>query len=76
MMISMLNMTYIFFFYNCSFFCRGSSYRIHRSVNQMFSLYFDFVLILSRFGVEGWIWVQIVSVPGFCLLFAFFRLVQ
>ena len=42
------------------------------SVDHMFSLYFDFViLVISRFGFEGWILVLIASVPGLYILFNF-----
>ena len=29
------------------------------------------ILVISRFGFEGWIWVLIVSVPDLCILFTF-----
>ena len=29
------------------------------------------ILVISRFGFEGWIWVQIDSVPDLCILFTF-----
>ena len=35
------------------------------SVVHMFSLYFV-ILVISRFGFEGWIWVLIASVPDLC----------
>ena len=37
----------------------------------MFSLYFAYfvILVISRFGFEGWVWVLIASVPGLCILF-------
>ena len=28
------------------------------------------ILVISRFGFEGWIWVLIALVPGLCTLFA------
>ena len=38
----------------------------------MFSVYFEYflfvILVISRFGFEGWIWVLIASVPGICIL--------
>ena len=47
------------------------------SVDHMFSLYFDYfiILVISRFGFEGWIWVQIASVLGFCILLTFISVV-
>ena len=27
------------------------------------------MLVISRFGFDGWIWVPIASVPGLCILF-------
>ena len=42
------------------------------SFDHMFSMYFDCViLVISRFCFEGWIWVQIASVPDRCILFTF-----
>ena len=29
------------------------------------------ILVISRFGFEGWIWVLITSVPDLCILFTF-----
>ena len=29
------------------------------------------ILVISRFGFEGWIWVLIASVPDLCILFTF-----
>ena len=29
------------------------------------------ILVFSRFGFEGWIWVLIASAPGLCILFTF-----
>ena len=45
----------------------------HLLVDQMFSLNFDYfvILVISRFGFEGWIWILIASVPGLCILFTF-----
>ena len=47
--------------------------RAAHSVDHIFSLYFNFlifvVVVISHFGFEGWIWVMIASVPGFCTLF-------
>ena len=38
----------------------------------MFSLYFDLViLVISRFGFEGGIWVSVAQVPGHCILVTF-----
>ena len=40
----------------------------------MFStcMYFDFVvLVISRFGFEGWVLVLFASVPGLCIRFTF-----
>ena len=41
------------------------------SVDHMFSLYCELVLVISRFGFEGWIWVLIASVPDLCIHFIF-----
>ena len=45
-----------------------------QSVDHMFSLYFEYlvfvILVISRFGFEGWIWVLIVD-PDRCMLFTF-----
>ena len=30
------------------------------------------IIITSRFGFEGWIWVLIASVPDLCILFTFY----
>ena len=48
--------------------------RAAQSVDHMFSLYFDFfvILVISRFSFEGSIWVLIAPVPGHCLLVTFF----
>ena len=45
-----------------------------RSVEHVFSSCFDYfvVLVNSRFGFEGWIWVLIASVPGLCILRTYF----
>ena len=38
----------------------------------LFVLFWLFViLVISRFGFEGWIWVLIASVPDLCILFTF-----
>ena len=29
------------------------------------------ILVIFRFGFEGWIWVLIASVPGLCIRFTF-----
>ena len=29
------------------------------------------ILVISRFGFDGWIWVLIASVPGLCIRFTF-----
>ena len=29
------------------------------------------MLVISRFGFEGWIWALIASVPDFCILVTF-----
>ena len=29
------------------------------------------ILVISRFGFEGWIWIPIASVPDLCILFTF-----
>ena len=44
-----------------------------RSVDHVFSLCFDYfvVLIISRFGFKDWVWVLIASVPDLCILFYF-----
>ena len=31
------------------------------------------ILVIFRFGFEGWIWVLIASVPGLCILFTLIR---
>ena len=44
------------------------------SVDHMVSLYFDYLcnmLVISRFGFGGWIWVLIALVPNLCILFNF-----
>ena len=47
------------------------------SVDQMFSVVLLFViLVISRFGFEGWSWVLIASVPDLCIRFAFKYLVE
>ena len=38
------------------------------SVDHMFSLYFV-ILVISRFGFERWVWVQIASIQDPCLPF-------
>ena len=43
--------------------------RAAHSVDHMFSLYFDYViLVISRFGFEGGIWFLIAPVLGHCIL--------
>ena len=42
-----------------------------QSVDHMFSLCFCYNFSYFRFGVEGWIWVQIASFPDLCILFTF-----
>ena len=32
------------------------------------------ILVISRFGFEGWIWVLIASVPGLCIPFTYMLL--
>ena len=45
------------------------------SVDHMFSLYFDIlILVIAHFGLEGWIWLLIASVPGLCMFFYFHNL--
>ena len=47
--------------------------RAAHSVDHMFSLYFDFViLVISCFGFEGGIWVLVAPVLGHCILVYFF----
>ena len=41
------------------------------SVDHMLSLYLSVILVISRFGFKGWIWVLIASVPDNCILFTF-----
>ena len=43
------------------------------SVDHMLSFVFCLfvILIVSRCGFEGWIWVLVAFVPGLCVLFAF-----
>ena len=45
----------------------------NHSIDHMFSLYFDYyvILVISRFGFEGWIAVLIASVHDLCILFTF-----
>ena len=44
-------------------------------VDNMFSFVFWLIVILviSRFGFEGWLWVLMASVPDLCILFTFLR---
>ena len=42
--------------------------KVAHSVDQMFSLHFDYLLC---FGFEGWIWVLIALVPALCIPFYF-----
>ena len=42
------------------------------ALDHMFSLY---IKVISRFGLEGWIWVLIASVPGLCNISTSFILV-
>ena len=47
-----------------------------RSVGCVFSLLYFWlfvVLVVSRFGFEGWIYVLIASGPGLCMPFTFNR---
>ena len=40
----------------------------------MFSLFFFLlfvIFVISRFGIEGWVWVLIASVPDLCIFLAF-----
>ena len=37
-------------------------------VDHMFSFV---ILVISRFGFEGWIWVLVASVPDLCILLTF-----
>ena len=39
----------------------------------MFSLYVDYfvILVISRFGFEGGIWVLIAPIPSHCILVSF-----
>ena len=37
----------------------------------MILLYIFDILLISRFGFEGWIWVLIASVPDICILFTY-----
>ena len=51
------------------------------SVDHMFYLCFDFIcnfsnFIISYFGFEGWIWVLVASVPGFCMLLTYIAMFQ
>ena len=32
------------------------------------------ILVISRFGFDGWIWVLVASVPDLCILFSFERI--
>ena len=52
----------------------GGEGRAAPSVDHMFSLYFDFViLVISRFGFVGGIWVLIAQVPGHYILVTFVK---
>ena len=45
------------------------------SVDHIFSLFLTIlriILVISRFGFVGWIWVLIASVSGLCIVFTFF----
>ena len=40
----------------------------------MLSLYLTIViLVIYRFGFEGWIWILIASVPDLCIFFYFYQ---
>ena len=39
------------------------------SVDHMFSKDVDVILVIDRFGFEGWIWVLIASFTDLCILF-------
>ena len=41
------------------------------SVDHMFSFV---ILVISRFGFEGWIWVLTATLPDFCILFIYINL--
>ena len=45
----------------CNYLNRG-----HKSKVNIFGQY---ILVISRFGFEGWIWVLIASVPDLCIFF-------
>ena len=48
------------------------SERFVHLVGNIISLFSDFViLVMSRFGFKGLIWVLIASVPGLCIHFIF-----
>ena len=49
------------------------SVKAAHSVDHLFSLYFELfvILVISRFGFEGWIWILMPSVPDLCILFTF-----
>ena len=38
----------------------------------MFTTHVFVILVISRFGYEGWIWVLIASFPDLCILFTLF----
>ena len=40
------------------------------SVDHIFSF---IILVIFRFGFEGWIWVRIASVPDLCILFSLIK---
>ena len=48
------------------------------SVDHMFSLYFDYLylLVISRFGFEGWRWVLIASVQDLIIAYFFTFITQ
>ena len=48
-----------------------SSSKFSMGNNFVFLLFV--ILVISRFGFEGWIWVLIASVPDLCILFTFFE---
>ena len=63
--------------YVCSYFIRsvaelppfGKKLLIRWTI--CFLLYFDYILVIFRFGFEGWIWVLIASVPDLCIRLTF-----
>ena len=37
----------------------------------LFVFWLFVILLISRFGFKGWVWIQVASVPDLCVLFTF-----